>query len=59
MKGLETGQLKKGSSNSSKDSKTSSKTDLVQECSVILIDESSVSESFENNVENPQQVRVC
>nr|XP_030124030.3 androglobin isoform X2 [Taeniopygia guttata] len=55
VKGLETGQLKKGSSNSSKDSKTSSKTDLVQECSVILIDESSVSESFENNVGSPQQ----
>ncbi|XP_068040990.1 androglobin [Anomalospiza imberbis] len=50
----ETGRLKKGSSNSSKDSKTSSKTDLVQECSVILTDESSVSESFENNVGSPQ-----
>ncbi|XP_053795640.1 androglobin isoform X2 [Vidua chalybeata] len=55
VKGVETGRLKKGSSNSSMDSKTSSKTDLVQECSVILTDESSVSESFENNVGSPQQ----
>ncbi|XP_053829225.1 androglobin isoform X1 [Vidua macroura] len=55
VKGVETGRLKKGSSYSSMDSKTSSKTDLVQECSVILTDESSVSESFENNVGSPQQ----
>ncbi|XP_064269715.1 androglobin isoform X2 [Passer domesticus] len=55
VKGLETGRIKKGSRNSSKDSKTSSKTDLVQECSVILTDESSVSENFENNVGSPQQ----
>ncbi|XP_030912100.1 androglobin [Geospiza fortis] len=55
VKGLETGRLKKGSRNSSKDSKASSKTDLEQECSVILTDESSVSENFENNVGSPQQ----
>ncbi|XP_041325987.1 androglobin [Pyrgilauda ruficollis] len=55
VKGLETGRIKKGSRNSSKDSKISSKTDLVQECSVILTDESSVSENFENNVGSPQQ----
>ncbi|XP_077031642.1 androglobin isoform X2 [Agelaius phoeniceus] len=55
VKGLETGRLKKGSHNSSKDSKASSKTDLVQECSVILTDESSVSENFENNVGSPEQ----
>ncbi|XP_037989711.1 androglobin [Motacilla alba alba] len=55
VKRLETGRLKKGSRNSSKDSKSSSKTDLVQECSVILTDESSVSENFENNFGSPQQ----
>ncbi|KAL2306306.1 hypothetical protein Nmel_004222, partial [Mimus melanotis] len=54
-KGLETGQLKKGSSNSSKDSKTSSMTDLVQEHAPILTDESLASENFENNVGSPQQ----
>ncbi|XP_062344986.1 androglobin [Cinclus cinclus] len=54
-KGLETGQLKKGSHNSSKDSKTSSKTDLLQEHALILTDESSSSENFENNVGSPQQ----
>ncbi|XP_059699273.1 androglobin [Haemorhous mexicanus] len=55
VKGLETGRLKKGSRNSSKSSKTSSKTDLVEECTVILADESSVSENFESNVGSPQQ----
>ncbi|KAM3675806.1 LOW QUALITY PROTEIN: androglobin [Ammospiza maritima maritima] len=55
VKGLETGQLKKRSRNSSKDSKASSKADLVQECSVILTDESSASENFENNVGSPEQ----
>uniref|UniRef100_A0A8C0UYA7 Androglobin n=2 Tax=Cyanistes caeruleus TaxID=156563 RepID=A0A8C0UYA7_CYACU len=54
-KGSETGRLKKKSRNSSKDSKTSSKTDLVQECSLISIDESFSSENFENNVGSPQQ----
>ncbi|XP_074393682.1 androglobin isoform X3 [Zonotrichia albicollis] len=55
VKGLETGQLKKRSRNSSKDSKASSKADLVQECSVILTDESSASENFDNNVGSPEQ----
>ncbi|XP_054135004.1 androglobin [Melozone crissalis] len=55
VKGLETGRLKKRSHNSSKDSKASSKADLVQECSVILTDESSASENFENNVGSPEE----
>ncbi|XP_032911403.1 androglobin isoform X2 [Catharus ustulatus] len=54
-KGLETGQFKKGSNNSSKDSKSSSKTDLVQEHALILREESLSSENFENNVGSPQQ----
>lgn len=58
-KGSETGQLKKASNNSLKNSKTSSKSDLVQEAPVIKIDESFASENFENNVGSPQQVRDC
>lgn len=58
-KGLETGQFKKGSNNSSKDSKSSSKTDVVQEHALILREESLSSENFENNVGSPQQVRFC
>ncbi|RMC12803.1 hypothetical protein DUI87_10328 [Hirundo rustica rustica] len=54
-KGLETGRLKKGSHISSKDSKTSSKTDLVQEVPVMKTDESFHLENFENNVGSPQQ----
>ncbi|XP_048153581.1 androglobin [Corvus hawaiiensis] len=54
-KGSETGQLKKASNNSLKNSKSSSKSDLVQEAPVIKIDKSFILENFENNVGSPQQ----
>ncbi|XP_066034990.1 androglobin [Chamaea fasciata] len=54
-KGLETRRLRKASRHSSKESKTSSKTDPVQEVPVIKIDESFHLENFENNVGSPQQ----
>lgn len=55
----ENGQLKKGSHDSSEDIKTSFKSNLAQEGPGMSTDEYFISEKFENNVESPQQVRVC